>query len=531
MVTADAVSLRELPDRRDWFAIPHEWVPAIIAVPQVQTFGKIVAVHRTHLPIVQQIFPNAFPIYKNYPTQSAELIDAQLQPYALRPYQHAAREWTAKRRGALLAMGLRTGKTVTSICVHDPSDGPLFVVAPLATRNVWVTWFKRRFPDVEPLILTGRSYDRDKFIGQPIVFANYDILSTWESFGCLKIGTLIFDECHVLSQRGSLRSRAAAVVSTRANRVIGLSGTPLWNKPEGLHTILTCLNPGAWGKYYPYSTRYADGKPGAHGFTTGNATNVEEFKARLSEVMLKISWQDIMEDLPNIDRRVETVELTGDATFQVELAAEAIKKEGQKRIPVGELARYRKLTGDLKVNKVIELTQQIVNSGKRVVVWAWHKDIAKKVLKAFKPNAYIVTGEDSQKKREATLDAWRTADAAVLVITLAVGQAGIDLSQADTCIFAELDFTPAVVAQAEMRTFAPSRGMTVIYTIVDHRVDRALVHALKKKCDVASIIGTPAADAAIDVVGTAFSVEDKADLSRLASAVLADAASDEEGFF
>lgn len=528
MLTAS--SLRELPDRRDWFAIPTEWVPALIASPQVQVFGKIVAVHRTHLPIVQSIFPQAVPIFTARDALSNEAIDAQISPLSLRPYQHRARVWASSRRGSMLAMGLRTGKTVTSICTHDPADGPLFVVAPLATRSVWVKWFKQRWPDVEPLILTGRKYDRDVFNDRPIVFANYDILPTWESFGCIKIGTLIFDEAHVLSNRSSFRTRAAMVVATRATRVIALTGTPLWNKPAGLYPILACLNPGGWGKFYDYAKRFCDGMPGAHGFTADGMSNVEEFKARLSEVMLKISWSDILDSMPDIQRRVETVELNTDEAFQVEIAAEAIKREGAKRIPIGELARYRQLTGELKLHKVVELTKQVIESGKRVVVWTWHKDIAKKILKPFKPNAFLVTGEDSQTKREKTLDAWRTADAAVLVITLAVGQAGIDLSQADTCIFAELDFTPAVVAQAEMRTFSPSRGMSVTYVVIDHRVDRSLVAALQKKCDVASIIGTPAADAAIDVIGESFSVEDKGDLARLASAVLSDSRTDDEEF-
>lgn len=525
--TATENLLVAVKGKLDWYSLPREWVPEIGKVPSIQFLSGKPIIHRTQLPLILELHPEARLTDHYY----AIVDDAEFDKYTLplgwqlRSYQHRVRRFATSRRGTLLALQQRTGKTPTAVSSHDPSLGPLVVVAPLATRHVWLTWFNNRWPDIEPLVLTGRRYDRSVMNGRPLVFTHYDILPTWESFGCKRIGTLVFDECHLLARKSSLRTQASFLISSQAERVLALSGTPMWNKPIGLWPVLACLNPGAWGKHYDFGTRYSDGHPGPHGWIADGASNVDEFKLRLTEVMIRLTWDDVAEDLPATERRVECVALSSQQLSDVEVAAESIRKVGSRRIPVGELARYRRLTGEFKLDATVRYASDILQS-ENVVIWTWHKDVAHslqdKLLQAgFK--AVIITGNDNQDDRDEILSAWRSAtQPTALVITLAVGQAGIDLAAARHCIFAEIDFTPAVISQAEMRTFSPSRAMTATYIVLDHRVDRAVVNALQKKCTLAQQIGTPAADSAIDIIGDSFSVDDKADLNRLLQAVVSE---------
>jgi SWI/SNF-related matrix-associated actin-dependent regulator 1 of chromatin subfamily A len=326
-----------------------------------------------------------------------------------------------------------------------------------------------------------------------------------------------------------LRTQAALALSPRAARVVALSGTPLWNKPIGLWPILACLNPGAWGTYYSFGERYSDGKKGAWGFRATGVSHVDEFRARMSEVALRRTWEDVAADLPPVTRSVEVADLSSDQAREVDFAAEAVRVAGATRTPVGELARYRQLVGHLKIPATVEAVKALVQEGETaLVVWCWHRAVAGALVTAFSREfqgqlvSLAVTGDDPIEIRDTKLAFWRGEAGGILVITMAVGQTGIDLSRARHAVFAELDFTPSVVAQAEARTYAPSRPSAATYLVVDHRVERALADALVKKCDLGAVLGTPAAEAAVDILRQAFDVAEVGDLERLRAAVLED---------
>lgn len=122
-------------------------------------------------------------------------------------------------------------------------------------------------------------------------------------------------------------------------------------------------------------------------------------------------------------------------------------------------------------------------------------------------DCFLVTGNASATLRNRVLHDWRHSPRGVLVITIAVGQVGIDLSHARHAIFAEEDWTPATMAQAEMRTFSAERPMSVSYLVADHWLDRKIVRALIEKCRNAGKLGLPAADSAIHLIEEALDLD------------------------
>lgn len=544
MVGANAAlsGFREHPSRSDWYVVPKEWLPRVASAPAVQVdrrFGPIV--HRSHLPLLRDVFPVELPL----PNYDRAALDAETERlgWKLREYQHVGREFIVNRRGTLLADQMRLGKTCTVVAAHDPATGPLMVVAPLPTREVWLSWFRRRWPDVKPIVLTGRKLagkrreyadfivlqelDAQLLQSAPVIFCHYDVLSAWKFLSGLdhRLGTLVFDEAHLLSNRKTQRSQAAVILSARAARVVAVTGTPLWNHPAGLYTILSCINPGAWGTYYEFAVRYGAGHNGPHGFVADGASYEEEFQLRMSEVMLRRTWQDVVEALPAIERTTEVVDINESQAYQIEREAEAIRNPYKRATRVGALARLRRILGKLKVEAAADAAVRVLEGGERVVVWTWHRDVALRLASVLEKHghaSFVVTGDLSPEERDLALARWRSADQAALVITLAVGQVGIDLSAARHTVFAELDFTPAVVAQAEMRVFAVGRPMAATYVVVNHEIDHAILEALQKKCDMSLRLGVPAADTAIDVLASAFGKPKDCDWQDLATAILSD---------
>ena len=474
----------------DWYRLRDDLLSRVIGVPGVTLWRDEWVVHRSVLPILFGAAPVA--------DVSA---NRQYAGFVPRAHQLSAANFIRSRYGTLLADQMRLGKTLSTLLAHDPSSGPLVVVGPLAVRSVWLTWMNRVFPGEPTLFLTGRKYDNSMTRQANLVFVHYDILAAWAGLGGRRIGTLVFDEAHMLSNYKSQRTRDAVAISPKAEKVVALTGTPLWNKPKGLYNILTMLSRGGagWGRYDQFANRYPADSTG--GFMT---RHLEEYKIRMTDVMLRRTWADVQDDLPTVTRSSELVDLT-----QPQLRALDIEAEGLRDALRGTnvdmsnvaaiLARYRRLIGKTKVTATVELAERYLTAGQSVVVWTWHKDIANEIA-AQLSRSFLITGDTPVHTREAIRIVWEHHEPSALVMTMAVGQAGIDLSAAPHAIFAELDFTPAVIAQAEMRTFSSSRPMTVDYVVVDHWVEKKLVDTLNEKLRTADLIGVPAADGAIDEV-------------------------------
>lgn len=426
-----------------------------------------------------------------------------------------------------------THNTAQAIASHDLELGPMLVAAPLATREVWLTWFARRWPDIRPLVLRGRHIEHapskrpvrpqrdrgydilegdrfqpDLLANAKLIFCNYDILGAWKDLRGRRIGTLVLDEIHLLSQRNSRRAEAANFAAVIAERVIGATGTPIWNRPAGLFTTLSCLAPAAFGKFFDYATRYCNAHPGANGYIYDEASNEDEFRERMSEIMIRRTWSDVSSELPAIERAVEVVDITEAQQFEVEKEAERVRDHAKRTTAIGALARFRRLLAKLKTPAAIDVAHRILQSGEKVVVWTWHKDIALSIEDALGKRGFpgfVVTGATNMDIREDILNRWRTfPNPAPLTITMGAGQVGIDLTAAPQAVAAELDFTPAVVAQAEMRTFSPLRPMAITYIIIDHEIERRILDALQSKCDTAQRMGVPAAESTVGVLASAF---------------------------
>ena len=92
---------------------------------------------------------------------------------------------------------------------------------------------------------------------------------------------------------------------------------------------------------------------------------------------------------------------------------------------------------------------------------------------------YTLGATMSQTDRAAQVSAFQAnAGPACIVSALAVGGVAISLDTADLNVFVELDWIPATVYQASMRTFRPDRPQANVFLVADVDVERRLVEVL-----------------------------------------------------
>lgn len=391
-----------------------------------------------------------------------------------------------------------THNTLAAAAAHDPSDGPLVVLGPLAARDVWVEWISRIYGQA-PHVLRGHPTDETLAAarGHTAYFVHFEVLDAWTRLFCERgnvVGTLVIDEIHLLQSRKSKRSSATTAIAARSSRIFGLSGTPMWGRPDSLYAVLQLIAPSAWGSHFEFGSRYADARPTAYGWQFNGVSNADELKARLAHVMLRKTWQDCASNLPPTTRVVEPVAVPAAQQAAITLLATQImlSRANAKMTVAGYLATLRRKLGEVKIRAAVDQAYAAIGQGHpKVVIWTWHKDLAGKIADAAQAQGAggvqvgrFASGDDS----DAVRDFKRCTGAAILVASIAAGGVAQDWSCSDYAIFAELDWTPANVQQAEMRTFSPLRPHCVVYLYADVDVEKRLIEALAvKECFASSL--------------------------------------------
>jgi SNF2 family DNA or RNA helicase len=410
----------------------------------------------------------------------------------LRGYQQADLQFLKQRRGALLAYEMRLGKTPLAVHLHNPNDGILVVCGPLAAREAWREWIER-VTGAPPYLLYGRG-NVESELGYHAYFVHYDVLDAHTPFLITqRIGTLVLDEFHILQSRGTQKASATNAVLVRASKILGLTGTPCWNKPKSMWNLLHTLTPGAWGSQFEFRKRYAGAVPGAHGWLYEGISHAEELQARLKTIMVRRTWKEVMPELPPTTRVVEPVALSGATYVAIEAATMKARLARGRVTQAGYLATLRRKLAEIKIKPARDIAVQALDNGHNPVLWVWHNEIGEKVAAAFPSNVTVLRlqSTDPAPKRESIVRAFRAAPVGTCALVAAMGVAGVglDLSHSDYAIFVELDWTPAVVQQAEMRTFHVSRPHVVVYLHADDSVETALINALDVKHSFAAALG------------------------------------------
>lgn len=503
----------------DWFVIPRSWsreIDTLRKSPQIMFLSESkAAVHLSHLPLIahrsevqQTIAALGAPQISrtvsqdNLSTTTLRHLEA-LSAAGITPRAHQLDipRFVSTRRGALIGDQMRVGKTASALLCHEPSNGKLIVVAPLPTREGWLRWINATFPNTNTFVARGKEYD-PAVQEADTIFINYDILSYWRPLVTLPIGLVVFDEAHLLSNHTAQRSASALMLATKAQKTLLLSGTPLWNKPVNLWTLCNLIAPGAFGSYDDFGSRYGAPEQTMYGRVYKGVSNAEELEARFSSIQIARSWKDVSDNVPAIERSTETIPLSQAQLDQIDRAVFSVKATPGKGVKafLAELARYRKALGKVKAKTAIEWLQCV---NEPVVVWAWHKEVAKDIAEGC--HGYLVTGDTPPEERATIFEMWAKENRP-LVMSISVGQVGLDLSHARLALFCEVDWTPAVLAQTEMRVFSPVRPMAVVYLVADHPSEQTMIKALWRKIDNAHQIGVAASEGAIDVLCEAFGI-------------------------
>lgn len=281
--------------------------------------------------------------------------------------------------------------------------------------------------------------------------------------------------------------KAAGKAPLNARRKLVMTGTPMVNRPADLFTLISFADPGRWDNEFKFKMRYCGGTRNGFGWDFSGSSNLEELQRELrASCMIRRLKKDVLKDMPLKLRRV--VELQPDAEAQEAIDAEnecqsaRQLREGMERLQCQidlasasedkeaynaairamddfckakftEMAAERHRVGVAKVPMVIEYLKRILEEdpGHKAVIFAHHIDVID-ALRAQWPNASVVVGGVEASERMRQVDRFQNDPSVPWFIGgLRAAAEGITLTAASHVIFAEFDWTPGKMSQAEDR--------------------------------------------------------------------------------
>jgi SWI/SNF-related matrix-associated actin-dependent regulator 1 of chromatin subfamily A len=419
------------------------------------------------------------------------------------PFQRAGIAYALARPVTLIADEMGLGKTIQALGVinADPSIKSVLVVCPAAVKLNWAReaerWLVRPFrvgivrgsdvPDADILIVNWELLDR-------LPNREWDLV--------------VLDEAHYAKNPKAKRTQLALALKGR--RRLALTGTPILNRPIELWPLLHAWLPNEWRNWRHYVTRYCDGYQGAYGWVVDGASHLDELQEKLrATLMIRRRKADVLTELPPKVRQLivldapELAPLVAreraswdkhEATL-AELRAEAdaaLDDEERYRAAVKKLADAARVAfeemsairHELALAKVPYVVGHLQDVGHPVVVFAHHRDVAAKIAEATR--GLLVTGDQTAEERQAAVDAFQAGKADVFVATIGAAGVGITLTRASHVVFAELDWVPAKITQAEDRCHRIGQHDSVLvqHLVVDGSLDARLAQTIVAKQEI-----------------------------------------------
>lgn len=368
---------------------------------------------------------------------------------------------------------------------------------------------------------------------------NYDILGKFRE---RLLGTpynfFVADECHFIKNQDAFRTKIAQELAKKVLWRIFITGTPIYNKPKDLFVPLNLIDPNTFSNFYAFATRYCGAKKmmmaGRSILKFDGATNMDELNQILrSNYMVRRMTKDVLKDLPEkmkdvivlneeslegIVKQEQNVLIKSkneQATLKLEIeqlrqlvrdnsAYESLYKDKVKKMKeskfksFGELSRLRKEMGLKKLPYVVEFVKDILENSEdalsKVVVFGHHTQVLEGIFNGLKKySPVIVTGKVLDKDRQKAIGLFKEKNKCrVFIGSMGASGVGVDGLQnnCNTVVFAELDWTPALVEQAEARLARIGQTLPVfVYHIVaDGSIDSHIAKLMVSKTAVAKEI-------------------------------------------
>jgi SNF2 family DNA or RNA helicase len=419
--------------------------------------------------------------------------------------------------GAVLDMGMGTGKSLTAIGLimsgkHDNG----IIVCPKSVIDVWPLEFYRNSKKDFHILPRGKETIK-KFVeniekekhnasvyNKPfVIVCNYEAYWQGDLADYLlnnHFDYIVYDEAHRLKSHNGRASKFAMKMRTKADRVIGGTGTLLPHSPLDAFAIYRAIDPGIFGtSFIAYKSKYAI-LGGFEGKQVVAYKDIDDLNEKIGAISFRIKTEDAV-DLPEVQHIERYCELTPKTRrlyeeMKTDMIASFDGHVVEASNALVKLLRLMQCTsgiikdteGDFIVSgtEKADLFEDIlldIDIVEPVVVFCnFTADIA--AVRAAAEKQGRTVSELSGKKNE--LKDWQEGNTNVLVVQIKAGKEGVDFTRSNICFYYSIGHSLGDYLQSERRVHRPGQTRPVVYyhLLAKNTIDSDIYAALDKKHDI-----------------------------------------------
>lgn len=387
-------------------------------------------------------------------------------------------------RNILLADEMGLGKTIEILSfINLTKPKRVLVVCPNSLKLNWLREAEEWLVDKYDMEVAGTSL----CTMSPFTIINYEALRMWGvPLATQPWDLVVIDEAHYCKNPSTQRTKQ--VFALKGARVVMLTGTPIVNYPYEIFPLAHHLDDKTWHdiNWFERNFTYRGSR---------FARNLTVMQRMLREsIMIRRLKKDVLKQLPKKRRQVIEFASEGlEALLEEEKKAWAAKDNSFNTVDaINEImnkmttesstdADFAAIIDSLKYNKtyffehIAEIRHKVAlakvpmvldhldsvldwipgiksESNNKVVVFGHHRDVLAKIATHYGEHAVLLMGGMSIEEREEKKNRFQTdPNCRVFVGGMAVSKEGINLTASDHVVFAEMDWVPGTLTQAEDR--------------------------------------------------------------------------------
>lgn len=401
---------------------------------------------------------------------------------------------------------------------RHPEIKKVIVVCPASIKWVWEREAAIHV-GIRAEILEGRKIPKGGFPNNNrLTVINYDILPNWVDYlKTTKPQLIVGDEVQYSSTPNAKRSKAFRKLCKGVKHVIGLSGTPLTNRPSELWHPIHVIRPDLFPNFRTYAERYCNPRKTFWGWDYSGASNLEELnKTLLANLMTRVRKSDVLSQLPPMARHIVPLEIENRKEYNSAVLdflgwlREISPEKAQRAARAEKMARIgyiKRLSAKLKIKSTIGWIDNFLEgSDEKLILFGIHKEVIDPLQDRYKDQCVVVTGSVTGRQREKAFDQFLNCSSTKLFIgNVRAAGVGWSAKGVSTVAFAEMDWSPSVMQQAEDRTHGIGRGQEGIrsqsyWLVARNTIEETLCQVLQKKQKIlTSVLDGGDADTGLDV--------------------------------
>lgn len=394
------------------------------------------------------------------------------------------------KRAILLAFEMGTGKTKISGSVSKMHKiRRTIIICPSIVKWNWFNDLADDITGFNPMyftILDSKESKTIKAFQERFVIVNFESAEKhMKHILSLPIGHVIVDEAHGVKNHNSKRYKILKHILDHnpEARVTLATGTPIKNRVNDMFAYLKLVKHPLGENYTQFLRDYTISQKGRGSQTkiTG-AKNTNDLWVKMSNFMLRKKLEDCV-DLPDKIYNRLYFDLDDYSDEYDNAVREALENSGKTQLS-SSIHTINIVTAKSKLNGIIEMAENILESGEKVTIFSSYKEPLNILRDHFKDRCVLIDGSVPSHERGVLVEKFKTDEnCTVFLGNMAAAGVGINLVSSSNMILTNFPLTPSELYQtiARLHRIGQKKKVNIWYTICRNTIDENLFNLIAQK--------------------------------------------------